>query len=78
MQNIIKALKYKVARDNVTYYALIGAAVFLALDFTENKNILSYTASEYFLAPHIYVLAIGAIFALLPQESAAGTMRIRQ
>ena len=29
MQNIIKALKYKVARDNVTYYALIGAAVMM-------------------------------------------------
>ncbi len=65
MQNIIKALKYKVARDNVTYYALIGAAVFLALDFTENKNLLSLTASEYYLCPHIYVIAIGTVFALL-------------
>ena len=65
MQNIIKALRYKTVRDNVTYYSFIGAVILLALEYSEINGLLNLTASEFFLSSHIYPLAISVIMVIL-------------
>ena len=49
MRNIIKALNYKIKRDNVTYYAFIAVIVAFLLCFSDFDGIISSTGSEYLI-----------------------------
>ena len=66
MQNIIKALNYKVKRDNVTYYALLAVVVCFFMISSDFNGIFSSTGSEYFIGMQDFMfLPVGFFLVIL-------------